>query len=125
VIKKNTVAAIAGVLLVIACAILLIFLMSKEDNKTKNAKELRKLQAVQAHPSDVERVFHKGRVVSDAVEEMRKRSSNGEGVENIRKAKRASKVVQYDPLWGEPWDVIVYVFYDEHDQMADFCFGGQ
>jgi len=124
VINKYTIAAIAC-LVVIACAILVSFITGKEDDRTKNANELHRLLVRRSSSADVERVFHKGRVVSDAVEEMRKRSSNGERAENIQKAKKASKVMQYDPLWGEPWDVIVYVFYDEHDQMGDFCFGGQ
>ena len=74
---------------------------------------------------DVERVFGKGTVVADPVEEIGKRSYQSEKKENISKATKYPKAVMYNPLVGEPWDIIVYVFYDDKEQMKDYCFGGQ
>jgi len=113
-----------GVLIALAAVVCLADILHKSDRE-KNATVLRQLLASGSDLQAVENAFHDGKILTNAVDEVRVRSPLLRSKRNVLKASQYPKVVEYAPLYGEPWNIMVFVFYDESNQMRDFCFGGQ
>lgn len=127
--NRNSIVLFALVSLVIAAMAVLGVSNCKRSGSTsdraKNETELNRLLLERASITTVEAKFGKGVLLTNAVDEIRMRSFVSEREANVSKAVRYSKSIQYPPLFGNSWDLIVYVFYDKKNEMAGYCFGGQ
>lgn len=95
------------------------------SEREKNTKILQQMLSSKSHINDVEKIFGRGEILTNAVEEIRVRLSLFERKNNIRKASQYPNAIKYNPLYGNPWDIMIFVFYDKNGEMRDFCFGGQ